>query len=258
MSEHTSGSLESALAAMELELDTAIKAAGVALRQLKKGRTAAQGGSLRDMERALEASAQSLAELAEKAQALRDSFDFDAEAHMEGGAYLQEVLEAASAEGLQIYEQDGLLYSFPCLVRLLPSEQAVRIDKAKDRKIRPSALVRTLKHLQEKPLRFRGEHFIESLYNAYTMVRSSEGEVITLQTLYRLLTLLPGQTREYPFQEFARDLYLLDLSGLNTTKSGHLMRLPASTGTRQPRGTIRVIARDGSEKKYYGISFRQS
>ena len=94
MSEHTSGSLESALAAMELELDTAIKAAGVALRQLKKGRTAAQGGSLRDMERALEASAQSLAELAEKAQALRDSFDFDAEAHMEGGAYLQEVLEA--------------------------------------------------------------------------------------------------------------------------------------------------------------------
>jgi hypothetical protein len=73
--------------------------------------------------------------------------------------------------------------------------------------------------------------------------------------IYRLLTLLPGQAKEYSRQEFARDVYLLDKSGVTKTKKNFVIRLPASTGTRSTTGTIRVITREGKDKPYYGISF---
>src|SRR5437879_1747459 len=53
-----------------------------------------------------------------------------------------------------------------------------------------------------------------------------------LVDIYGLLTLLPGQTREYSRQEFARDIYLLDRSGLTVTRDEQVVSFPASTGTR--------------------------
>jgi hypothetical protein len=69
------------------------------------------------------------------------------------------------------------------------------------------------------------------------------------------MTLRPGDRREYTRQEFGRDVYLLDQSGVTETRRGHVVSFPASTGTRAPSGTVRVITRSGEEKVYYGISF---
>ncbi len=76
--------------------------------------------------------------------------------------------------------------------------------------------------------------------------------MIRLLEIYKLLTLLPGQAKEYPLQEFARDIYLLDRSGVTKTKEGFVIRFSDRGFTRQ---TVRVITQEGREKNYYGISF---
>jgi hypothetical protein len=88
--------------------------------------------------------------------------------------------------------------------------------------------------------------------------RVGRGIVIPLLEIYKLLTLLPGQAKEYSRQEFARDIYLLDQSGVTTTKKGFVISFPASTGTKSTTNTIRVITQEGQEKRYYGISFSQA
>ena len=79
--------------------------------------------------------------------------------------------------------------------------------------------------------------------------------VVRLLDMYNLLTLLPGQSRDYSRQEFARDIYLLDQSGVTTTRDGATVSFPASTGTRVPAATLRIVTQGGQEKLYYGIAF---
>ena len=69
-----------------------------------------------------------------------------------------------------------------------------------------------------------------------------------------MLTVMPGSARDYSRQELARDLYLLDQSGVTTTKDGRLLRLPASALTRGS-GVLRTVTRSGQEKVYAGIGF---
>ena len=76
-----------------------------------------------------------------------------------------------------------------------------------------------------------------------------------LGQVYELLTLLPGQSREYSRQEFARATYLLDRSGVNRTRDGFVVSLPASTGTKSGRGVITAITESGQERRYWGIAF---
>ena len=56
-------------------------------------------------------------------------------------------------------------------------------------------------------------------------------------------------------QELVRDIYLLDESGVDRTKDGSLMTLPASSGARTS-GTLATVMRNGDLKIYYGIAFR--
>lgn len=79
------------------------------------------------------------------------------------------------------------------------------------------------------------------------------GTVIPLLEIYELFTLLPGQAKEYSRHEFARDIYLLDRTGVVATKKGARVSLPAST--RLVSRTLSVINEHGEEKRYYGIAF---
>lgn len=122
-------------------------------------------------------------------------------------------------------------------------------------------LVDLLAMAQKKPPRFRAQPFLESLEAAYGLVRSrqerGDGVVLPLVDLRSVLTLLPGQQREYIKPEFARDLYLLDASGVATAKSGRHLRWHASTGTRGT-GTLVTVAHSGQQQRYWGVSFTES
>ena len=255
-------SLEQALAKLEGDIGVALKAVRAALGSLRKLGAAAHVGDLREIRKTREVADQSIAALQQQLANLREGWDFDEEAYLGGSGFLEEVRDAAREAGLRIYEQDGQLYCYPFLVRVLPGERSVLIDKVRERRLRPSVLVAHLREVQNKPARFKAEAFLEALYRAYDrLVPTGDRDLVTtrrvvpLLDVYELLTILPGLGREYPKMEFARDIYLLDESGLTTTRNGQVMKLSASTGTRAASKVLSTVTQEGREKKYYGISF---
>jgi len=255
-------SLEKSLAKTESDVEVTLKAAVSVVSSLKRARAAARVGNLRDLRKAIELSEQAIATLRQQFANTKEGWDFNEDAYLSSSAFLSELLRTAEQMAVKIFERDDRLYCYPFLIRILPNECSVLIDKVRERRLRPSVLVSHLKGLQNKPVRFKPEFFLESLFLAYSTAVAAQGEnlfstgsVVKLLDIYRLLTLLPGQSKEYSLQEFARDIYLLDQSRVARTKKGLVVSFPASTGTKSAANTITVITQDGQEKKYYGIAF---
>jgi hypothetical protein len=251
--------LEKALAKTESDVDATLKAAFLVVKSLKELKKNVKTGVLRDFKKSFASVKQADAALTQQINNTEEGWNFDCENYVAGRAFIDEILEMAASLGVKMFEQDERLYCYPLLIRILPNELAVQIDKRKEKLLRPSALLSHLKTLQNKPVRFKSDAFLESLYSAYEKSRGRDqvgkGIVIPLLEIYRLLTLLPGLAREYSRQEFARDIYLLDRSSATTTKNGFVISFPGSTGLRSTKDTISVVTEEGLEKRYYGISF---
>jgi hypothetical protein len=182
--------------------------------------------------------------------------------------YADELTKAANVSGLTIHERDGQLISHPSIIRVLPGERSVRIDRKKISAIRPSRLVEMLVENQKKKPRFSPERFLEAIYKAYALLAGEDdsaklikdgkaGAVVLLVNIYDVFTSLPGSTREYDQTDFARDIYFLDTSSVNTTKSGARVSFPSSTGSRGSR-TLSFVGPDGEQITYYGVTFSGS
>ncbi len=253
------GSFEDVLAATEEQAVATLRTAAVVARELRRAKAAAAGGQTRELRRALEAAHGLAAQLAEAAGALRDGFDFDEHEHLASGSYAKELLAAAAARGVDMFEEDERLLCYPSLVRVLPDQAALEIDRRRERRLRPSVVVDLLGAAQGRGPRFRPEPFLDSLRGAYELVVARQGKkadaVVRLIDVWTVLTLLPGQSREYTKPEFARDLYLLDQSGVTaTSRSGRRLRWSASTGTKGA-GVLTTVARGGQQQRYWGVSF---
>lgn len=197
--------------------------------------------------------------LVEETRALSDGFDPDEQAYLASGGYVKELLAAAQARGVKIFEEEDRLLCYPSLLRVLPGDAAVEIDKVRERRIRPSVLVELLARTQDRAPRFKAEAFLDSLRAGYELVVASEGKkddgVIRLVDIWSVLTMLPGQRGQYSKQEFARDLYLLDQSGVTrTARNPRELRWSASTGTKGS-GVLVTVARSGQRQHYWGVSF---
>lgn len=256
--------LEQALARTEADAEATLKAAKSVARYVSKVRAAAKVGSLRELRTSLELADKAIAALRQQFANTREGWDFDEERYFADGLYSREIVRVGQQMGVRIYERDERLYCYPVLIRVSSADRAVSIDKKRESRLRPSVLVARLKESQRKPPQFRPEAFLEALFRAYSRAAAMRNKalpqmspVIQLLDIYELLTLLPGQAREYTRQEFARDIYLLHRSGIDTTRSGARVRFPASTGTRTPSKTITVITEEGEERSYYGISFTE-
>lgn len=254
----TDHQLEAALDEIERGADAAVKAAAAALGEVKKAKSAAATGQLRALRQSLDNAVRLADAASTTARDLRDGWTFDELGHFASGAYTKEVLALAAEQGLDAFESDDRILSYPAIVALSPSDATVLIDKKRDKRARPSVLVRTLLSLQARPPRFKPDAFLEALATAYDLViaskRGQPGGTVKLADVYNVLTVMPGAARDYSRQELARDLYLLDQSGVTTTKDGRELRLPASALTRGA-GTLRTVTRAGQEKVYAGIAF---
>ncbi len=251
--------MEAALAAAEREVDAALRGATATVRELKRALGAARTGQVRDLRKALSGARAAAAGLADDTRALAGGFDFDEQAYLSSGGYVKELLAEAEARGLSIVEDDDRLLCYPSLLRVLPSDAAIEIDKVRDRRLRPSVLVTALTRAQDRGPRFKAEGFLDSLRSVYELLVSSGGKsadaVVKLVDIWSVLTMLPGQRAQYSKQEFARDLYLLDQSGVTkTTRSPRTLRWAASTGTKGS-GTLITVARNGQQQRYWGVSF---
>jgi hypothetical protein len=255
--------LETALNLTEAAVDVTLKSASKTMNSIKRFRKSVHTGNLKDITRYLEESRQALMELQEQFQAAQDSWEFDEEAYFSDRDYIEELLSFSESQGFKIYELDNRLFCYPCIVKCVPSERCVMIDKSRERRIRPSFLIDQLKNLQNKPVRFKPDAFLESLYNAYVIAVQKSGKTakmemtIPLIDIHALLTLLPGQAKEYSRQEFARDIYLLDQSNTVKTKKGCQILFAGSTGTKTQGRFLTIVTQSGQEKKYSGISFTE-
>lgn len=253
----TAQDLEGALDFTAERVTAAARAAAVASRELKRAGAAAATGSVRDLRRALAAAVSAAGELEGAAREAAESYDFDETAFLSSGGYARELLERAAAAGVAMFEEDDRLLCYPSLIRLLPADAAVEIDRRKERRLRPSVVVAGLARAQDRPPRFRPEPFLEGIARAYELLAAGEGKadpVLRLDAVWGVLTLLPGQARDYSRPEFARDLYLLDQSGVRETRVGRGIRWHASTGTRGA-GVLTTVARGGQQQRYWGVSF---
>lgn len=257
--------LEQALAKTEADATATLKAVNSMLGPLRRFRAAAKAGNLRELRSSTEAAEKAMDVLRQQFTNAKEGWDFDEERYFASGLYPTEIIAIGQQIGVSIFERDDRLYCYPVLIRVSPNDKAVFIDKKRENRIRPSVLVTRLKELQRKPPPFKPEMFLEALFKAYSKAVAMRGKdllqmapVIRLIDIYELLTLLPGQAREYSKQEFARDIYLLHRSGVDATKSGARVSFPASTGTKTPSRTISVITEAGEERRYYGICFTQA
>lgn len=263
MEETQRATLEKALAKTEQDAEVSLRAAQSVLNALRRFRNAAKLGTLKELHVAIESAEKAEMLLRQQIATSKAGWDFNEEAYLADGSFVREILDTAKQKGLGIYERDERLYCYPVLIRVLPGERAVQINKTREKKLRPVVLVEHLKELQKRPPRFQPKTFLEALYDAYSIALKARekgllpasGTVIPLLEVYDLFTLLPGQSKEYSKQEFARDIYLLDRSGEATAKEGARVSFPASTGTRLVSRTLSVINEQGEEKKYYGIAF---
>jgi hypothetical protein len=253
------GAFEETLAATERAVEGALKSAAAVTRELRKALSGAKNGQVREARKALAAAHALTTGLADEARALSDGFDPDEQAYLASGGYVKELLAVAQASGVAIFEEEDRLLCYPSLLRVLPGDAAIEIDKVRERRIRPSVLVELLARTQDRAPRFKAEAFLDSLRGGYELVVASEGKkddgVIRLVDVWSVLTMLPGQRGQYSKQEFARDLYLLDQSGVTrTARSSRELRWSASTGTKGS-GVLVTVARSGQRQHYWGVSF---
>lgn len=255
------GGIEDALMALETDAVALSQSLASALRATKRARSAAESGTVRDIPNALDAAVTASRVATEAAERLRDQWHFDVESWFGSGEYTKELLAAAAEGGVNAFESDERILCYPVIVQVSVADTSVVIDKKKERGIRPSIVVAHLRKLQQREPRFKAEAFIESLATAYDLViaarKMRQGAPAKLVDVHGVLTVMPGLAREYTKPEFARDIYLLDQSGIVTTRRGRRMSLPASALTRSS-GVLRTVTMSGQAKDYAGISFDEA
>ena len=263
MTPESTTTLEGALAALEQDAEATLRAAGGAVRVITALRKAAREGEVRKLNATMAAASQAMVALNQQLANARDGWSFDVDEYLSSGAFGKELVGAATETGVRIFEQDDRLCCYPSLIRILPGEQSVMIDKVRERRLRPSVLVAHLKKNQDRPLRSRPEAFLECLHKAYRTLNPPQkgdlvrtGKVIKLRDVYALLTLRPGQSLEYGRAEFARDTYVLDRSGVTKTKSGAVASLHLDRGLTSK--SISFPTEAGEHKHYLGISFTRA
>lgn len=252
--------LDQALQALERDAERALRALAAAVKETKRAKSAAAVGQVRELQQALEAAVRLADQAAGAAREVRDGWRFDVPAWFASGEYTKELLAAAVEAGVAAFESDERILSYPVVVAVSPADTTVAIDKKRERRIRPSVVVRQLAALQERPPKFKPEAFLASLVAAYDLVVSARGgrpgAAVKLAEVHAVLTLMPGAARDYTRQEFARDIYLLDQSSVVDAKDGRRLSLPASALT---RGTamLTTVTKGGQTKVYAGIAFTE-
>ena len=262
MLQNANTSLEAACADLEEACNVmadALKSATKAQRALHK---AATEGDLARIRRLADDVGQHAAALADATRNAAGAWSWTSEQEVEylENSYSAELIATGAANNLRIDSNDGRLSAFPALVKILPAQRTVRIDTAKLTTLRPSKVVRRLKALQQAKPRLNPERFIEVIFAAYARIVAADhlSSGTRLQEIDDLLTVHPDMRRQYEKNEFARDVHLLDRSGVRRTKGGHELRFPAATGTKSQSGTVTIVDAAGNAHTYYAVRFLES
>jgi hypothetical protein len=251
--------LEESLLALDASLEEAQKASKAIVSAVNRTRAAVKVGRVAEISKGLSIISQRITEANAVSGSLADAWTFDVTSYLENGGFLNELKTAAAEKGISLFESNGRIYCFPLLLRVDAKESAVKIGKTLERRIRPSELARLLATAQKRPQRFREDQFLELLYRTWRRLVGADwsdtgrGPIVALTDIHETLTLLPGA--DYPIEEFARDLLLLDRRPDLRTRGGHRFEFPASTLSKGRMKRVVVYDEQGRERDYIGIRF---
>lgn len=262
-------SLERAFSETERAAESALKAARGLTTQARALERAAKTGNITAIKREQKRLTEALNVLQQEVQNAASSWPFsdeEVEQYLDE-RYTDELREAAADVGLSVHERDGNLFSYPSVLRVIPRENAIRVDRKKNSAIRPTHLAELLLKNQTKTSGYSSDRFLESLYAVYTGILSREdsgrlmkstGIVVPLIKIYGLITALPGAARDYDRSDFARDIYMLDEKGPRRTRRGATVSFPSSTGTRRRSSDLfTFVGPEGQSVEYYGLRFSE-
>jgi hypothetical protein len=255
MSSSTPGSghaLEPALEDLDSKLHRLTADVARLAKGMRRAQEAARLGQVKDMPKLLAEVQSSAAAAAESARQL--GWHFDVRRWLGSGAYASEVIALAKAKGLGgVREVNGELLSFPLIVRIDAPDNSVVMGKRRERGIRPSHVVGLLTQARQKQTAASAVQLLPALEHAYLLqTKGQAGVAVPLREVYDVLTLRPGQSKEYTELDFLVAIYILDKGGPHTTKSGYRLSFPASTTTRSGKG-YQFVTEQGEEKVYSAI-----
>jgi hypothetical protein len=148
---------------------------------------AASEGDLAKLRKTTERLAQSNELLAQEVANTHDAWPFSAEQEETylREDYADELSNRAKAESLELHTHDQGLVAFPAFLRIIAAERAVRIDRQRTTALRPTFLVRKLRGLRSKKVKFDASRFVESLYRAYVLLsgRRETSDTVLLERL---------------------------------------------------------------------------
>ena len=264
--EQTVLNFEQAFEDTEQAADSTLKSARTLVSRVNALKKAANTGNVAAIRRAQSELDDALNALRQEVHNAKSIWPFQEEEEKQylDEQYTNELIRVAEEKGLNIYERDGSLISYPSIVRVLPGDRAVRIDRKRVPTIRPSHLADLLLKNQQKPLRRLPMTYLNALYTVYSDIVSGDssdrmvnsiGRVVPLSRVYKLLTSLPGSSREYDRSDFARDLYIIDSYGPNRTTRGAVVSFIGPR--RASRNTFSFVGPDGQGVDYFGIRFTE-
>ncbi len=213
--------LDSVLDTVGEAVSGAITSTSELTKTLKQTRSAAITGKLADIDKTIAQAKQQLGILSERLAILESSWNFDAARYFESGAYEQELLAVMADAGMKPVDRDGRILSYPSILRVMPSDQSLEVDRKKERRVRPSFVAAELKKRRDRKTGIPPERLVEILYRAYdALVAGKKGTgVVRVMDIYDLLTQLP-QAREYTRPEFGRYLVRLGMSEVRAPRAG--------------------------------------
>lgn len=258
-------SFEFALSRTEQDLAKTMEASKKFSNALARLHKSVSTGNLHDLEKQFETAQKLFEPLKQQLQSSRKAWQFDAETYLESGQYEKDLMEAAHESGLNMIQKDShVLNCYPSVLKLSPKEQILKIGKKRSKHLRPKVVAQIMKEAQKKPPKLNDNAFLEQLFKAYQRIVKSRGKsidetnpVVSLKEIYKYMNPLPWQAKEYSEDEFARDLYLLEKSGITATEENYAVDFHASTMAKNLSSTLITASEDGSERIYAGIRFRK-
>jgi hypothetical protein len=176
-----------------------------------------------------------------------------------------EVADLLSQQGVGLHQYGSGWSASPVLLRVETKSRTMKIDRTRVATLRPSVLASAVVTARQRPSA-RPEQFIELLYSAY---RAAVGNIsisdqptrlgasVPLSEVYKSLTLHPDSRREYSIESFTRDLFVLDRSGIATTREGLRVFFSSSTSSKGGGGVLTVLDESGAPQNYFAVAFRE-
>ena len=251
-------SLEARLDAVAKELEAVAKVLRVVTSAHKRAGKAASAGTIRDISKSLTTLAESSSQLVRAAAAAQRAWP--EQEGLDADTYHDEIARRARLSGFEgVAIGDGEVLSYPVVVRFDAKDMSVKLGRKRITAIRPSHLLEQLRKERERSESGADSNiFLHVLEKAYLhLTLGQTGKAVSLKAMYDLLTLRPGQTREYDLGEFLMDVYRLDRKGPHETKRGLKIQLSASSSARGGRG-FKIVTERGTEKTYATLVFYEA